>query len=60
MYEDPIVEELRRIRREHVNRFDGDPKAIFDDLKKQEAKSGRTFIQREIKRLSKPGVIEAA
>ena len=60
MYEDPIVEELRALRREHVKRFNCDPQAIFDDLKKQEAKSERTFVQRDIKRLSKRGDVEAA
>ena len=60
MYEDPIVEELRAIRREHVKRFDLDPQAILDDLKKQEAESERTFVRRKIKRVSKPGDVEAA
>ena len=60
MYEDPIVEELRAIRREHVKRFDCNPQAILDDLKKQEAESERAFVQRDIKRASKPGDIEAA
>ncbi len=52
MYEDPIVEELRAIRREHVKRFNGEPQAIFEDLKKQEVRSGRAFVQREIRRVS--------
>ncbi len=61
MYEDPIIEELRAIRREHVERLNGDPKAIFEDLKRQEAESGRVFVERDIKRVSKPeDVIEAA
>lgn len=61
MYEDAIVEELRSIRREHVRRFNCDPQAIFKDLKRQEAKSGRTFVQRDIRRVSKPDdIVEAA
>ncbi len=61
MYEDPIVEELRAIRREHVKRFNGDPQAIFEDLKRQEVKSGRAFVQRDIRRVSRPeDVVEAA
>ncbi len=61
MYEDPIVEELRVIRREHVKRFNSDPQAIFEDLKRQEAESGRAFVQRDIRRMSTPGdVVEAA
>lgn len=60
MYEDPIVEELRAVRREHVKRFNGDPQAIFEDLKRQEVESGRTFVQRDIRRVaSSENVIEA-
>lgn len=61
MYEDPIVEKLRAIRREHVKKFNGDPQAIFEDLKRQEVKSGRKFVQRDIRRVSTPeDVVEAA
>jgi len=34
--EDPIVEEVRRIRQEHAARFDYDLEAIFADLKRSE------------------------
>ena len=60
MYEDPIVEELRAIRREHVKRFNSDPQAILEDLKKQEDESGRVFVQRDIKKVSSSGDVEAA
>ena len=60
MYEDPIVDELRAIRREHVKRFNGDPQAIFKDLKRQEVESGRAFVQRDIRRVStSEDVVEA-
>jgi hypothetical protein len=36
MSEDPIVQEVRRIRQEHAARFDYDLKAIFADLKRTE------------------------
>lgn len=36
MTEDPIVQEVRRIRQEHAARFDYDLKAIFADLKRTE------------------------
>jgi hypothetical protein len=36
MSEDPIVEEVRRIRQEHAARFDYDLQAIFADLKRTE------------------------
>ncbi len=51
MYEDSIVEELRAIRREHVKRFNGDPQAIFEDIKRQEDKSRQEFVQRDIRRV---------
>ncbi len=54
MYEDPIVEELRAIRREHVERFGREPQAIFEDLKRLEAESGRRFVRRDVKRMSRP------
>ncbi|MEA2602160.1 MAG: hypothetical protein QOF89_3152 [Acidobacteriota bacterium] len=37
MSEDPIVQEIRRIRQEHAARFDYDLQAIFADLKRTEA-----------------------
>lgn len=37
MNEDPIVQEIHRIRQEHAARFDHDLKAIFADLKRTEA-----------------------
>ena len=36
MSEDPIVQEVRRIRQEHAARFDYDLQAIFEDLKRTE------------------------
>lgn len=36
MSDDPIVQEVRRIRQEHAARFDYDLQAIFDDLKRTE------------------------
>lgn len=44
MWEDPIVEELHRIREEHAREFNFDIAAIYEDLKKQEAKSDRKII----------------
>lgn len=36
MIDDPIVQEVRRIRQEHAAQFDHDLKAIFADLKRTE------------------------
>lgn len=41
---DPIVEEVRRVRDEYAARFDYDLDAIYRDLKEQEKRSGRTFV----------------
>ena len=41
---DPIVEEVRRIRDAHAARFNYDLDAIFQDIKEQEKKSGHKFI----------------
>jgi len=42
---DPIVEEVRRIRDAHAARFNYDLDAIFQDVKEREKKSGLKFIQ---------------
>ena len=41
---DPIVEEVRRVRDAHAARFHYDLDAIFRDLKDQEKQSGRRFL----------------
>jgi hypothetical protein len=41
---DPIVDEVRRVRDEHVARFDYDLNAIFRDIKEREKKSGLKFV----------------
>jgi len=42
--EDPIVEEVRKIRDEHAARFHYDLDAIFADYKRLEAESGRPHV----------------
>jgi len=44
MWEDPIVKEVRKIREEHAAQFNYNLHAIYDDLKKQERKSGRKLV----------------
>ena len=41
---DPIVDEVRRIRNAHAARFNYDLDAIFQDIKEQERKSNREFV----------------
>jgi hypothetical protein len=44
MYQDPIVEEIHRIREEYSRSFNHDLKALFADLQKQQAESGRKVV----------------
>lgn len=41
---DPIVDEVRRIRDAHAARFNYDLDAIFRDIKEKEKKCGHQFI----------------
>jgi hypothetical protein len=41
---DPIVDEVRRVRDAHAARFDYDLDAIFQDIKNREKKSGLKFV----------------
>lgn len=42
---DPIVDEVRRIRDAQAARFNYDLDAIFQDIKKREKESGLVFVQ---------------
>jgi hypothetical protein len=44
MFKDEIVEEIHRIREEYSRSFNHDLKAIFADLQKQQAESGRAVV----------------
>ena len=44
MWEDPIVDEIRKTREEHAARFDFDLRRIYRDLKEQEKQSARSFV----------------
>lgn len=44
MYQDAIVEEIHKIREEYSRSFNHDLKAIFADLQKQQAESGREVV----------------
>ena len=41
---DPIVDEVRRVRDAHAARFEYDLDAIFQDIKEQEKKCGHKFV----------------
>lgn len=44
MWNDPIVEEVRKVRNEHAKKFNYDLEAIVADLKKQQKASKRKFV----------------
>jgi hypothetical protein len=44
MWNDPIVEEVRKVRDAHAKKFNYDLQAIVADLKKQQEASERKFV----------------
>ncbi|XHX78759.1 MAG: hypothetical protein RBJ76_02160 [Stenomitos frigidus ULC029] len=49
MFQDEIVEEIHRNREAYSRLFNHDLKAIFADLQKQQAESGREVVNRSFK-----------
>jgi len=41
---DPIVDEVRKVRDEHAARFNYDLRAIFSDIKQREKERGLEFV----------------
>ena len=54
MWEDPIVEEVRKVRQEHAARFNFDLERIYRDLKERERQSGHHYVTLAPKRPSQP------
>lgn len=44
MWQDPIVEETRQLRKRYADRFGNDPDAIFADIRKRQEESGRNVV----------------
>jgi hypothetical protein len=44
MWEDPIVEETRKLRAEYLAEFDHDLEALVRDLKQKEQQGGRKVV----------------
>ena len=44
MWKDEIVEEVRKAREEYAAKFNHDIDAIYKDIKRREAESGREFV----------------
>lgn len=55
---DPIVDEVRRVRDEHAARFNYDLRAIFLDIKKREKERGLEFVD-GVARQPAPAPIQA-
>ncbi|TAF92107.1 MAG: hypothetical protein EAZ49_02750 [Oscillatoriales cyanobacterium] len=51
MLQDEIVEEIHKIREEYAKSFNYDLDAIFADLQKKQAESGREVVKLSPKRL---------
>jgi len=54
MLNDPIVEEIRKIRDEHAARFNYDIDAIFEDIKRSEKELGLPLVTLPPNRVAKP------
>jgi len=50
MWQDPIIEQIHKIRQEHARKFNYDLRAIYDDLKQREKKSKQKKASLPIKR----------
>jgi len=55
MWNDEIVEKVRKVRHEYAAKFNYDLEAIFKDIKRQEEKSKREVVSRPPK---KPELVE--
>jgi hypothetical protein len=59
MFEDPIVEEIRRARHALAARFNNDLSALVAHLRRSQQESGRTYVSFPPRRIEKkPGPIE--
>jgi hypothetical protein len=44
MWQDPIVEETRRLREQYADKFHHDPDEIFKDIQKRQHQGGRKLV----------------
>lgn len=54
MKDDPIVEEIRKIRHAHAEKFNNDVAAIFDDYRRVAKESGRQYVSYPPRRIEPP------
>ena len=48
---DPIVEEVRKYRQEHVEKFGGDLNLVYEDIRCHQANSGHKIVRLQPKKL---------
>lgn len=58
MWEDPIVEAVRKVRDAHAAQFDYDLQAIYLALKEEEGQSGRSYVTFPPKRIEQPAAAQ--
>jgi len=44
MWQDPIVKETRKLRKQYAEKFNHDPDAIFEDIRNRQDKSERKRV----------------
>lgn len=54
---DPVLSEVRRIREEYAQQFNGDLRAMMDDLRRRHAESDRESVTRQPKPRRKTAVV---
>jgi hypothetical protein len=50
--DDPIIAEIRAIRKAHAEKFNNDPHLICEDIRRLERESGRTYVTRQPNRIA--------
>lgn len=52
--DDPIVDEVRRARQAYAAQFNGDIRAMFQDIQARQRASGRQFISKPFRPVAPP------
>lgn len=55
MYDDPIVNDVRKTRERLAEKYDFDVSAIFKDLRKRQGKLGKKLVRRARKGFAEQG-----
>lgn len=44
MWEDPVIKKTRELREKYAAKFNHDPDALFEDIRKRQAKSAKKLV----------------